>query len=237
MRGRDPSARLPAGSGARRSIKESAQAALWALSNGRCYYPGCPAPVVVEVRPGVYRKNVVIAHIYGVRRGAARFRQVPDEVRDSFAHLILLCQAHHSEVDDPNTAEDVYPPEVLLEWKKNHEGPHQKVLDSLEDITEERLTELVVSAFTSPLERLQEITAKLERTGAVNANTVAELRQIVDVLINSPVGVDGRTVSVLAYAADVFGSSRFAANARRLGEAADVLPSVAARIGRAMGDR
>lgn len=51
--------------GDRKSIQAAAQAALWVISNGKCYAPGCLFPVIVEVRPGVYKKNAQIAHIYG----------------------------------------------------------------------------------------------------------------------------------------------------------------------------
>lgn len=54
--------------GVRRGISPATEAAFWALSNGRCYAPGCTAPVVVEVRAGVYRKNAQIAHIRGFAR-------------------------------------------------------------------------------------------------------------------------------------------------------------------------
>jgi hypothetical protein len=73
------------GSGRRRHIPAATQAALWALGNRHCYYPGCAQPLVVEVRPGVYRKNAVISHIYGVARGAPRHRRrMGDNERDSF---------------------------------------------------------------------------------------------------------------------------------------------------------
>jgi hypothetical protein len=57
----------PRTAGHRARIPAATEAALWALSNGRCYAPGCTSPVVVEVRPGVYRKHPQIAHIRGVR--------------------------------------------------------------------------------------------------------------------------------------------------------------------------
>ena len=59
--------------GKRKDISAATEAALWALSNGRCYAPACPFPVIVEVRPGIYQKNAQIAHVYGVRPGAPRF--------------------------------------------------------------------------------------------------------------------------------------------------------------------
>jgi len=54
--------------GVRKHISAATEAALWVLSTGRCYAPGCGSQVVVEVRPGVLRKNAQIAHIRGVRR-------------------------------------------------------------------------------------------------------------------------------------------------------------------------
>ncbi|MFI6458500.1 hypothetical protein ACIBF6_44010 [Streptosporangium amethystogenes] len=103
----------------RRNIPAPIQAALWALSNGRCYAPDCPFPVIFEVRPGVYKKNAQIAHIYGVQPGSARHRpcHTPEEEqkRDSFRDLILLCPAHHAKVDDKKTGADLYPLELLFE--------------------------------------------------------------------------------------------------------------------------
>ena len=84
----------------RRNIPAGTQAALWALSSGRCYAPGCVSPIVLEVRPGVYRKNVQVAHIVAVSPGAPRYLNLPGMQRDSFSNLILLCLAHHAEVDD-----------------------------------------------------------------------------------------------------------------------------------------
>jgi hypothetical protein len=68
-------------------------AALWTVSNGRCYAPDCVMPVVLEVRPGVYQKNAQVAHIYGIRPGTPRYRpDMPARERDSFANLLLLCK-------------------------------------------------------------------------------------------------------------------------------------------------
>lgn len=81
----------------RREIPAAVQAALWALSNGHCYAPGCPFPVVYEVRPGVFKKNAQIAHIHAVKPNAPRYRPcTTDEERqqrDAFTNLILVCLA------------------------------------------------------------------------------------------------------------------------------------------------
>ena len=210
--------------GKRKEISAATAAALWVLSNGRCYAPGCLFPVIFEVRPGVYRKNVQIAHIYGVR--APRYKEgLSEEERDAFSNLLLLCLPHHTEVDDKKTGEKLYPPELLREWKAKHEGSNGTALAALGPIEEERLTELIVGLFAPPVKRLEKIAERLEKTGALNAETVVELRQIIDVLTDTPAGPDARTATALGYAAKVFGRSGFYQAATALAHAADKLPN------------
>lgn len=211
-------------SGDRKHIPAATEAALWALSNGRCYAPGCPFPVVVEVRPGVYRKNAQIAHIRGVR--APRFDEtLTPEQCNAFSNLLLLCLPHHGEVDDRKTGEKLYPPGLLLNWKTKHEGSNGPALAVLGSIDEDRLTELLLAAFDPPVKRLEKIADRLEKTGTLNAKTVTELRQIVDVMSITPAGPDARTASILMDAAEIFSSSSFTRAATALGEAADILPN------------
>lgn len=212
--------------GKRKDIPAATEAALWALSNGRCYAPACPLPVIFEVRPGVYRKNAQIAHIYGVRPGTPRFEEeMPDEERDAFSNLLLLCQPHHSDVDDKKTGQRLYPRELLRQWKVDHEGSNGHALAKLGTIDEERLTELLEDVFTPPAERLQAIAEQLEQTGTLNRKSVAELRQIVAVLTDAPTGPDARIATLLGFAAEFFGSSSFDKVAKSFAAAAEKLPS------------
>ncbi len=154
--------------GQRKNIPAATEAALWVLSNGTCYAPGCSAPVMTEVRESVYRKNAQVSHIYGVRPTAPRFRKdLSDSQRDSFANLLLLCLPHHGEVDDRKTGEQLYPPAMLFSWKKAHEGSNAKPLAALGTLREDDLDELLASVFTPPLERLEAIAERLEKTGTV----------------------------------------------------------------------
>ncbi|MER5424252.1 HNH endonuclease [Streptosporangium roseum] len=86
--------------------------------------------MIFEVKPDVYKKSAQIAHIYGVQPGSARRPpcRAPKEEqeRDSFRNLILLCLAHHVEVDDKKKGANLHPPELLFEWKRKHEGEHDK---------------------------------------------------------------------------------------------------------------
>jgi hypothetical protein len=113
---------------------------------------------------------------------------------------------HHADVDDPKTGAINYPPDLLKKWKKDHEGQNGPALAQLGTIDEDRLTELLTEVFSPPIERLQAIADQLEETGELNANSVNELHQIVDVLAGAPGGPDEHTVSSLVWAADIFGA-------------------------------
>jgi hypothetical protein len=210
--------------GNRRNITAATEAALWALSNGRCYAPGCPFPVVFEVKRGVFRKNAQISHIYGVKVGAPRYQAaMPDSERDSFSNLLLLCLAHHAEVDHKSTGAQQYPPDLLHEWKTTHEGADSAALAALGRIDEETLTDLLTEAFAPPIERLQSIADQLERTGTLTADSLGELKRIIRVLADSPTGLDSLTAKLVADAAEVYGTPSFNQAASHLADAADVL--------------
>ena len=213
------------------SIPAATEAALWALSNGRCYAPSCMAPVVKEVRPGVYRKNAQIAHIRGVR--APRYDPALSRAAcASFTNLLILCLPHHGEVDDKKTGETLYPVQTLAQWKTDHEGANGPALAALGPIDEETLTMLLTQVFSPPAKRLQQIADQLEKTGTLTARTLVQLRQIVQVMNAGPAGTSAETAEMLAYAAGVFGTSGFSDAVEEVRAAARTLSSraMAARI-------
>jgi hypothetical protein len=207
--------------GARKHISAATEAGLWALSTGRCYAPGCGSQVVVEVRPGVLRKNAQIAHIRGVRRPRYDPTMTAEECA-AFKNLLLLCLPHHSEVDDPKTGEKLYPPSLLRKWKTDHEGSNGSALAALGSVSEESLTELLVSAFSPPLERLQMIAEQLERTGMLTAGTVAELHQVIKVMKTTAVGPDRAVAGLLSDTAAIYSRLDLRTTAGKLLDAATV---------------
>ncbi|MFY1615770.1 hypothetical protein [Micromonospora sp. WMMD736] len=210
------------GAGERKDLHPAMLAALWTVSNGQCYAPNCAMPVVLEVRPGVYQKNSQVAHIYGVRPKAARFQgEMPAEERDTFANLLLLCLAHHKEVDGDETR---YTPEVLKSWKARHEGEAGAVLARLRVPDAETLGKILTDLAEPPLQRLEAVTKRLEETGTANSETVAELKGIIATLSVGD-GVSGQTARALAYAAEVFGTSAFDQSASAAAYAAEVFES------------
>jgi hypothetical protein len=218
------------GAGQRKDLPEAVKAALWAVSNGHCYKPGCVTPIVCEVRPGVYEKNAHIAHIYGVRPRSERHQpDMPAEERDSFAHLLLLCTAHHAEIDGKGGA-DLYPPETLLKWKAQHEGADGSVLNTLIVPNHEALMRKLIEIAERPLERLEAVTQRLEETGTVTADTVAELKRIIAAMSTPSSDANSRTAAALSYAAEVLGTSSFSKTAGRLAQAAEILPAAASQL-------
>ncbi|GHH43944.1 hypothetical protein [Lentzea cavernae] len=210
----------------RRRLSAAHEAALWALSGGTCYAPGCLVPVVVEVRPGVYKKNVQAAHIYGVRGKAARHKiEMTSDERDSFKHIILLCLAHHSAVDDSKTGTLDYPPELLVKWKRTREGANHATLSELQIPANnlDAITEYLESVFTPPVQRLEALANHLQKTGELNADSLAELKQIITAMQDSDAGVNSRVASNLASAADILADLNLERTARDLLNAADIL--------------
>ena len=86
-----------------------------------------------------------------------------------------------------------------------------------------------------PLERLKAITARLEETGTVTEQTVADLRQVISTLSMTIPGADARTAARLSYAAEVLGTETLRKAARQLAHAADVLPGTVSQLERAAG--
>jgi hypothetical protein len=179
-------------------------------------------PVIVEVRPGVHKKNAQIAHIYGVK--APRYRPgMSVAERDSFKNLLLLCLPYHAEVDDKKYGEKLYPPEKLQEWKTRHEGEHAGVLSMIGPVDADTFMDSLATAFEPPTRRLETIAEQLEKTGKLNAGSAAELRSIVTVLTNNPLGPDPRTVGQLMEAVGMLGGENFPRTVAQLMEAATLM--------------
>ncbi len=112
------------------------RAAVTALSQGTCYFPGCRTPIVVLVggRPEI---NVDAVRIRGSEPGG----------RPSFGDLVLLCVPHRRIVGRDARA---YPPDLLEIWQ-----PGPAALRELRDLTEDRLDDLLTTAFSAAQEEAQ----------------------------------------------------------------------------------
>jgi len=148
--------------------------------------------------------------------------------RGSFANLLILCTAHHEEVDGQGS-ERRYPPEVLKDWKRQHEEADGSVLNHLTVRDPEALMKVLLELAEPPLARLEAVTRRLEENGTATAEVVSELKQIARVFAVE-LGLDARVASRLAFAAETFSSMNLSGAASNLAHAAETLPGVVTRI-------
>jgi hypothetical protein len=159
------------------------RAALAALSRGSCYFPGCRTPILAFVggRPEV---NVEMAPVRGSVRGRPRFvAGLSDDARTSFANLLLLCVPHRKAVDRD---EQAHPVDLLETWI-----PPTAALRDLRDLTEERLDDLLTSAFFAVKE---DVTGALARFEEVDAESAQLVRDLMDALNDQRGGGGDRDV-------------------------------------------
>src|SRR5688500_2551065 len=103
--------------GGERNYGKGTERALFMLSRGACYEPTCDVGVLKMTKSGRPQSGVQIAHVHALAEGEARFDgNIPKPERNRFWNLILLCQAHHIDVDSDDW-EIEYPADVLFGWK------------------------------------------------------------------------------------------------------------------------
>jgi len=96
------------------------------LSGNQCAMPGCTRLLIASDGETVISK---ICHIEAASADGPRYNpSMTDDDRRHFNNLILLCDEHHSVVDN-KANEAIYPVSLLKEWKRNHESKllHKKI--------------------------------------------------------------------------------------------------------------
>jgi hypothetical protein len=89
------------------------------------------------------------------------------------------------------------------------------------------MARLLTQVFSPPAQRLELIAGQLERTGALTVGTLAQLRQVVQVMNAGPARTSAETANMLAYAAGVFSRTRFRDAVLTLDHAAATMSSTA----------
>ncbi len=171
-------------------ISPATRAALVAVSQGSCYFPGCRKPILVSLggRPEI---NIEIAHIRSADPAHPRHvAGLSDHDRDSCGNFLLLCVPHRRTVDrDPRA----HPPGLLESWLPDA----RQALDELGPMSTDRFEGLLLSSFGAAKEQISEALLRLEKTDSEAAQL---LRYLVDGLYDqrSRYGVDPEIVSVLS---------------------------------------
>jgi len=89
------------------------------LSGNQCSEPDCIKNLIAEDGQSIISK---ICHIEAASKNGPRWNEkMTDDERRSFSNLILLCDEHHTIIDNKDN-ESRFPPSLLKKWKTEHEA-------------------------------------------------------------------------------------------------------------------
>jgi hypothetical protein len=87
-------------------------------SAARCGFPGCTEPLYrADPSSGARILNSHVSHICARKEGGPRYRQMTDAENQGVENLLLLCFAHHTEVDS-DTGAQRYTEQEMAGWKR-----------------------------------------------------------------------------------------------------------------------
>ncbi|MFF3467624.1 hypothetical protein [Streptomyces sp. NPDC002619] len=109
-----------------------------------CGSPQCGQPLYRQSTTAEKRiLNSRVAHIHARSEGGARWDPaMSSEENRAFGNLILLCEAHHSEVDG---VPEFFPAELLRSWKQKQVQEHDRALGFV--LTDAEVAEVSATSF------------------------------------------------------------------------------------------
>lgn len=127
---------------------------LFAFSGNQCSEPNCKRPVIAEDGITVVGK---VCHLEAASSKGPRYRiEMTDEERRSYDNLILLCDEHHSIIDNKKN-EGKFPKRLLLEWKNDHINNNEtSEIEINEEIVYSAIDDII-----GAIERLEKNTDKI----------------------------------------------------------------------------
>ena len=109
----------------------------------RCAHPECSRPLYkLSDDTGDRLLNSRVAHIHARRKGGPRWVAMPAEENRAFDNLVLLCIEHSYEIDE---APDLYPAEMLREWKTAQIAEYDRLQRNW-PISDDEATEVLVAS-------------------------------------------------------------------------------------------
>lgn len=183
---------------ATRTYAPTTREALFLLSRGNCYAPGCKNRIM-EWAGGRWVSRADVAHIHGLNKRSRRYdASIPEPDRNNFKNLLLLCETHHKLVDGADTWAN-YPVMTLVAWKQDREGDLAGELGQLDWITQDTLHDLMAEAIEDTQSRILEA---LDGISTVGGETLALLKALVAETLKLPY-LNPDDVASLARSADV----------------------------------
>lgn len=111
----------------------------------RCGRPGCVQLIYRVSDTGARVLNSEVAHIHARREGGPRWNPLMTEKENrSYGNLILLCRQHASEID---ATPDLFPPEMLREWKRIQVATQEQAARSLPLLDDAEVGDVMARSF------------------------------------------------------------------------------------------
>jgi len=154
----------------RRYIRQKDLKILWGRAAGHCSHPDCSQDCILEADEHEGNKVLckiahIVAHSDTGPRGNPEF---PEDKRNEYENLILLCPTHHDIVDAKPYKYDIA---TLQKWKSDHEQSVRESLPKLMlEVTFAELEVVTNAIVSSPAEPVTDFTVtdpskKMEKNG------------------------------------------------------------------------
>jgi hypothetical protein len=118
----------------------------------RCGQPDCMQALFRVSEAGARVPNSQVAHIHARRENGPRWDPaMSEEENRGYGNLILLCLKHALEIDE---TPDLYPAEVLREWKRVQVATQERAAKALPPLSDAEADEVIRRSFS-----LDELTA------------------------------------------------------------------------------
>lgn len=115
------------------SIPIKTQIELWAVAAGRCEFRGCNKLLYLDELTKTKDNLSIISHIIAAEPGGPRGNDIDSpRLAKDISNLMLTCK-DHGKVIDSKENESTYSPELLREYKKEHEERIKILTDIMDD--------------------------------------------------------------------------------------------------------
>jgi hypothetical protein len=173
----------------RKQLNVGDDRALFLLSRGRCYAPGCAVPAFQKV-DGHYKALLRRAHICAHDPGGPRYDpSMSQEERDSWTNMLLLCDPHHGKVDSVKHLAD-YPVALLRQWKSNREEGLVGDLPQLHGISDLDLQQIL-------LHHVEGILDSIDTLQGVSRGVIDEVKSMVEHQFTGP-AIDADSIAMFS---------------------------------------
>jgi hypothetical protein len=159
-----------------RNYTRKTEKLLFNLASNECAHPDCTKPLLAEDGNTLIG---IIAHIEAASENGPRYNaEMTNDERRGFANLMVLCDEHHKVIDNKEN-ESVYPKELLISWKSNHEAKAKQRILKNPSLLFDAVNQILKLEFVEETETLSAQT-KYRIDDKISYNNVKRYRIFID---------------------------------------------------------